>query len=99
MPYGYNGRTLRVNLSTGAITVEEPSEAVYRRYLGGSALAAYYLLKEVPAGIDPLGPENKLLFMTSVINGTNISGVNRWELLAELALDWVNANRPVPLAG
>jgi aldehyde:ferredoxin oxidoreductase len=86
MPYGYNGRILRINLSTRKISVEEPPEAVYRRYLGCSALAAYYLLREVPAGIDPLGPENKLVFMTSVIAGTNISGANRYTAAAKSPL-------------
>jgi aldehyde:ferredoxin oxidoreductase len=83
---GYNGRILRVNLSTREMTVEEPSEAMYRRYLGCSAMAAHYLLKEVPAGVDPLGPENKLIFMTSVITGTNISGANRYTAAAKSPL-------------
>ncbi|MBI4551368.1 MAG: aldehyde ferredoxin oxidoreductase family protein [Candidatus Latescibacteria bacterium] len=86
MPYGYNGTILRVNLTTGAITTEEPGEAIYRRYLGGGGLGAYYLLKEVPAGIDPFGPENKLIFMTSVINGTPLSGVNRYAAVAKSPL-------------
>lgn len=86
MPHGYNGRILRVNLSTHTCSVEELPEVIYRRYLGGSALAAYYLLKEVPAGVDPLGPENKLIFMTSVINGTTISGANRYTAAAKSPL-------------
>jgi aldehyde:ferredoxin oxidoreductase len=86
MANGYNGRILRVNLSTREMTDEELPEAIYRRYLGGSALAAYYLLKEVPAGADPLGPDNKLIFMTSVINGTNISGANRYTAAAKSPL-------------
>lgn len=86
MPYGYNGTILRVNLTTGTITTEEPGEAIYRRYLGGGGLGAYYLLKEVPAGIDPFGPENKLMFMTSVINGTPLSGVNRYTAVAKSPL-------------
>jgi len=78
MPYGYNGKILRVNLTDGKITVEEPGEAIYRRYLGCGGLASHYLLKEVPPGVDPFGPENKLMFMTSVINGVPISGANRY---------------------
>ena len=57
---GYWGKILKVDLSTGEITVEEPPESFYRRYLGGSGLIGYYLLKEVPKGADPLGPENVL---------------------------------------
>ena len=86
MPYGYNGQILRVNLTTGNITIEEPGEALYRRYLGGGGLGVYYLLNEVPAGVDPLGPENKLIFMTSVINGSPISGTNRYAAIAKSPL-------------
>jgi len=41
MPYGYNGRVLRVNLSKNSIWVEEPDESFYRKYMGGRAVAAY----------------------------------------------------------
>ncbi len=61
--FGFTGRILRVNLSAGAIEIEEPPEAFYRQYLGGSLMGAYYLLKHTPPGADPLGPENTLSFM------------------------------------
>ena len=51
MPYGYNGKILRVNLTSGTINVEEPGEIVYRTYLGGGGLASYYLLRELKPGI------------------------------------------------
>ena len=86
MPYGYNGKILRVNLTDGNITIEEPGEVIYRRYLGCGGLASYYLLKEVPSGVDPFGPENKLVFMTSVINGMPISGANRYLAAAKSPL-------------
>ncbi len=86
MPHGYNGKILRVNLSDGKIWTEEPEEVIYRRYLGGGALACYYLLNELKPGIDPLGPENILVVMTSVINGTNISGANRYSAAAKSPL-------------
>jgi len=44
MPNGYNGKILHVNLTTGEFTVEEPGEAFYRKYMGGSALNMHYLL-------------------------------------------------------
>ena len=55
MPFGFTGKILRVDLTTGRITTERPSEEFYRKYLGGSALNLYYLLKEMPVGVDPLG--------------------------------------------
>ena len=58
MLHGTNGTILRVDLTRGTTTVETFDEAFYRRYPGGKALAAYHLLREMPAGADPLGPEN-----------------------------------------
>jgi aldehyde:ferredoxin oxidoreductase len=86
MANGNTGKILRVDLTNGAIGVEEPDEMLYRRYLGGGGMGAYYLLKEVPRGADPLGPENKLMFMTSPLNGTPLSGVNRFSAIAKSPL-------------
>ena len=86
MPTGYNGKILRVDLSEGKIWTEEPEEVIYRRYLGGGAMSCYYLLKELKPNIDPLSSENILIFMTSVINGTNISGANRYSAAAKSPL-------------
>ena len=86
MPHGYTGKILRVDLTNRNVSVEEPGEAIYRRYLGGGGLACYYLLKELPPGVDPLGPENKLILMTSVINGVPLSGANRYSAAAKSPL-------------
>lgn len=77
MPFGYNGKILHVNLSTSEISVEEPPEAFYRKYMGGSAMAMYYILKAMPSGVDPLSPDNVLTFFTSVVTGASISGQSR----------------------
>lgn len=77
MPYGYNGKILHVDLTEARLEVEEPPEVFYRRYMGGSAMGAYYLLKNTPPKADPLGPENTLSLMTSVITGAPISGQSR----------------------
>ena len=57
--------------------VEEPGAIYFRRYLGGWNIIADVLLKEVPAGADPLGPENKLIFAPGVLTGLPVSGVSR----------------------
>jgi aldehyde:ferredoxin oxidoreductase len=77
MPFGYCGKILHVDLSSGNISIEEPPESFYRRYMGGSALNLYYLLREMPAGADPLGPENILALSAGVATGTAISGQSR----------------------
>mgnify|MGYP001061613030 FL=1 len=88
MPFGYNGKVLHVNLTTGEFSVEEPPEVFYRKYMGGSAMAMYYILREMPSGIDPLSPENILTFFTSVVTGASISGQSRIN---------VNAKSPMSL--
>lgn len=72
MAFGYVGKILRVNLSTGNIWVEEPNDKFYRTYVGGRNIIAHYLLKETPAGADPLGPDNPLVFATGVLTGLPI---------------------------
>ena len=86
MPTGYNGKILKVNLTEGAFSEESPAENVYRMYMGGSALSLYYLLKEQKPGVDPLGPENKLIFMSSVVSGVPLAGLTRYTVAARSPL-------------
>ncbi len=88
MPFGYNGKILHVDLTGGTLVVEEPPEAFYRKYLGGSAMGMHYILHEMPAGIDPLSPENVLTLMAGVTTGAPISGQSR-----------LNANAKSPISG
>jgi len=75
--YGYNGRIGRIDLSTGDITIEEPSEDYYQRYLGGRGFIITTLLKELSAGADPLGPENRLIFALGLLTGLPMPGSGR----------------------
>ncbi|MEK6222627.1 MAG: aldehyde ferredoxin oxidoreductase, partial [Chloroflexota bacterium] len=86
MPHGYNGKILHVNLTTREFDIEEPEENFYRKYMGGSAMGLYYLFNNMPAGVDPLGPENVLCFMASVITGVPISGQSRLTATAKSPL-------------
>lgn len=86
MPASYSGKILHVDLTTEQTWVETLDETIYRRYLGGGALATYFMLRDMKPGIDPLGPENQLMFMTSVINGLPLSGANRYSAAAKSPL-------------
>ena len=77
MTASFHNKILRVNLTDGTTRVEEPGAVYFRRYLGGWNIIADVLLKEVPAGADPLGPENKLVFAPGVLTGLAVSGVSR----------------------
>ena len=86
MPKAYNGKILRADLTTGHIHVEEPSEVVYRTYFGGGGLSSYYLLKELKPSVDPLGPENILIFASTACTGIPISGWVRFTVAAKSPL-------------
>ncbi len=86
MPYGYNGKVLRVDLDAESINVEEPQDITYSRYLGGGTLALNYLLRELEAKSNPLGPENLLVFAGSVIAGTPATGLSRFSAAAKSPL-------------
>jgi aldehyde:ferredoxin oxidoreductase len=77
MPLGYNGKILHVNLSKRVWDVEEPGDAFYRKYGGGSALGLYHILREMPAHVDAYSPENMLAFSLSVLTGAPVSGQSR----------------------
>src|SRR5215216_377040 len=88
MPNGYNGKILHVDLTSGVLIVEEPDAAFYRKYMGGSAMGMFYILRDMPKGADPVGPENVLTLMTGVTTGATISGQSR-----------INANAKSPISG
>ena len=86
MPNGYHGKILHVNLTLRTLKTEEPPETFYRGYMGGSALNLHYLLKEMPPGADPLGPDNILGLSVGVATGVAISGQSRMTATAKSPL-------------
>ncbi len=86
MASGMTHKLLHVDLSTRETRSEEVPETVLRKHLGGGALACYLLLRDLPPGVDPLGPDNLLVFTTSVINGLSLSGTNRYTAAAKSPL-------------
>ncbi|MER3451323.1 MAG: aldehyde ferredoxin oxidoreductase, partial [Thermus sp.] len=86
MPKGYHDRVAFVDLSSGRVWYEAYGEAFWRAYLGGRAFAAYLLLKRLPRGADPLGPENLLIFAPGVLTGSPISGSGRNTVAAKSPL-------------
>src|SRR2546425_5031913 len=86
MASGITGKLLHVDLTTRQTRVEEIPETIMRKYLGGGALAAWVLLREMRPGVDPLGPDNVLVFTTSVVNGLSLSGTNRYTAAAKSPL-------------
>jgi aldehyde:ferredoxin oxidoreductase len=75
-----------VDLTRGTIEKQTLPDEVYRKYPGGSALAAYLVLKSIPPGADPLGPENVLALAVSPLTGLAISGQSRMTACARSPL-------------
>lgn len=71
---GLANKILRVDLTNRTTSVEEPSENFYRKYLGGAGFIAYFLLKELPRGVDALSPDNILVFADGPMTGTPTPG-------------------------
>ena len=77
MPQSFHNKILRVNLTEGAVTLDEPGQIYLRQYMGGWNIIADTLLREVPQGADPLGPENVLVFAPGALTGLAIAGASR----------------------
>jgi len=80
---GTTGKVLLVDLASGKIKIEHPSDGLYLTYLGGYGLGAYYLYKMQPPGVDPLGPGNTLGFFTGLLTGTGGITSNRYVVVAK----------------
>lgn len=68
--YGWTGKILRVNLTTGSITTE-PTEP-YKEYIGGMGLANKVIYDEVPAGTDPLSEESKIVYAVGPLTASGV---------------------------
>ncbi len=79
---GYLGKLLRVDLTSGLIWDEPLNEDYARQFVGGSGLAARYLADLAGPAVDPLGPENPLIFMTGPFVGTQIPAAGRYSVVA-----------------
>ncbi|MCK5517180.1 MAG: aldehyde ferredoxin oxidoreductase family protein, partial [Desulfobulbaceae bacterium] len=65
---------LRVNLSIKECSIEPINESVARKFIGGAGYAADILFRELEGGIDPLGPDNKIIFATSPLSENIVTG-------------------------
>lgn len=83
---GWTGKLLRVNLSTGRAVSEAIPETWRREYIGGRGLADRYLYEEMDPRVDPLSPENKLIFATGPLTGTPVPCGARYMVVTKGAL-------------
>lgn len=77
MAEGHTAKLLRVDLTRGRISEEELGGAFCRKYIGGAGFVIYFLWKELTSGVDPLGPQNKLVFAAGPVTGVAVPGSGR----------------------
>ena len=75
---GYQGKLLVADLTKGTLIDEPLNERYARDFIGSTSLAARYLFDMVDEKTDPLGPDNPLILMPGLLNGTSGPSVSRW---------------------
>ncbi|MEM2989948.1 MAG: aldehyde ferredoxin oxidoreductase N-terminal domain-containing protein, partial [Halobacteria archaeon] len=88
---GFHGRILKVDLNEREHKVEEISNAILKRYLGGKGLASYLMLKRIPPTIDPFSPENKIIFATGPATATAVPTSGKYGVYAKSPLTYTYA--------
>jgi aldehyde:ferredoxin oxidoreductase len=71
--YGYTGKILRVNLTTGDVS-ESSSDKYLPKYIGSKGLLTRLYWDEIGTDVKPFDPENKLIFANGPLNGTGAIG-------------------------
>lgn len=94
MTNGYMGRILFVDLSHGTMQEEPTSEELCRQFVGGYGLGARLVWDRQRSGMDPLGPENVLGFVTGPLTGTPALIASRYMVVGKspLTQTWGDAN-------
>lgn len=78
MPNGYMGKILEIDLTTKKVSTIETDMKLAEKYVGGRGLGIKYLWDRIKSpGLDPLSPENPLMFWTGPLTGTIIPGPSR----------------------
>jgi aldehyde:ferredoxin oxidoreductase len=75
--YGYGGRILTVDVTSGQQRIEAFDAAYARKYLGGNGFAAQLCYDRIPRGIDAFDPRNLVIFATGPVTDSVIPGNNR----------------------
>jgi aldehyde:ferredoxin oxidoreductase len=84
--YGYWGKILRVDLTSGRSQFREIDESFFRKYLGGAGLGAKVIYDEMQPGDDALGPGNIIVFGLGPFNGLKIAGAGKGSLVSRSPL-------------
>ncbi len=84
--YGYHGKALVVDLSSRSHHWDAIPEQVLRSFIGGIGLGTYLLYRYCPAGADPLGPDNPLIFAASPLVGSRLTTSSKFAVMTKSPL-------------
>lgn len=84
---GYQGKILRVNLSTEEVKIEPLNETWARDFIGGRGYAERIIYEEVDPKIDPLSEKNKVIITTGPLGGTLAPSSGRTMVVTKGALN------------
>ncbi|MBN1314621.1 MAG: aldehyde ferredoxin oxidoreductase family protein [Anaerolineales bacterium] len=83
---GTFGKILHIDLTERSHWVEPVESSVMQMLVGGRALIAFLLLRDLPAGADALSPDNLLIFAPGILQGTSLPGAGRHAIGAKSPL-------------
>jgi aldehyde:ferredoxin oxidoreductase len=84
--YGFYGRTLTIDLSRKEFSVEPVADELVAGCFGGKGLATHLLMERNPIGVDPLAPENHLIFATGPFCQSRLWGASRYGVFTKSPL-------------
>ena len=84
--HGWIGKILRVDLSRGRCSVEDLDPDLAKNFIGGRGLASKLLFDEIDPKVDPLSPQNKLIFATGPLTGSGAIGGSRYMVVTKSPL-------------
>jgi aldehyde:ferredoxin oxidoreductase len=84
--HGNHGRYLRIDVTRQASQSEVIDQQELRKFLGGSGLGTYLLLREEAAEVDPLAPEAVLAFVFSPLVGSPLTTSAKFAVVSKSPL-------------
>ena len=80
---GYTGQILQVDLTTKTSKVIKIKDEIYEQLLSGAGLGAWWCYNHIPAGADPMSPENVVCFTTGIMTCTGATIMGRWMVITK----------------
>ena len=83
---GFYNQILTIDLTDRTSEIQVIDENIYATYLGGKGLASWLLFERNPKGVDPLSPDNHLIFATGAVTGGVTWGASRYGIFTKSPL-------------